>query len=147
MKRPPRRPSVDVGLVALHCPKRTQSSTRILMQYLAYWNMPTIALGLRLERVRTALSDAFRHSVSVISVLFIFLSVCLSSSVVVSAALSADQSLVTFSNKYYSPCGVSGNYSVVGFQGAFQAYPGSLPRVGLAGNISIFDDCYVAVTV
>ena len=142
MKRPLRRSDVHAEVAVCQCPSPSERAAPRLQQGLAVARISQIH---KQRRLRTAPAGFFCQPASLLGLLV--LSVCLSTSPTASAAPRAEESLVTFSNKYYSPCGVSGNYSVVGFRGAFKAYPGGAPTAGLAGNISIFDDCYVAITV
>ena len=49
----------------------------------------------------------------------------------------------------YSPCGVSGNVSVVGAQGTLSEYVGEndvAQALPLSGVVTIYDDCYFAIT-
>lgn len=48
------------------------------------------------------------------------------------------------SNEPYVPCGVSGNYSVVGFQGALRAAQGA-EGAQVTGTVTAYDDCYLAI--
>lgn len=48
------------------------------------------------------------------------------------------------SNEPYAPCGVSGNYSVIGFQGALQAADGA-DGAQVSGTVTAYDDCYLAI--
>ena len=59
-------------------------------------------------------------------------------------ALQASGTAFPSSSEPYEPCGVSGNYSVVGFQGALRAANASA-RTEVTGTLTAYDDCYLAV--
>lgn len=93
--------------------------------------------------------SGMRSASSVLPSAAAILALCLLSLLEPTDSRGLRRDLFTFLPHVYSPCGVSGNFSAVGAQGALSAYVGngSLAQPpSLEGTVTVYDDCYVAIT-